>query len=176
MVCFLLFYKTYLQIVGSIQNELNDFLQKPTGNHVSANEFDSGTNYLRQPRYHYIYRGSVGAAMETHQIGVHIFDRGKSSMCGSRRHAKGSCVVPFISNPCNYTGDWSASRPTHLILQEKRKYCSLNKTLDGPQSRSEGFGEEIIILARAQNHITIPRTSSLHPSQKLSIPYILAQK
>jgi hypothetical protein len=24
--------------VGSIQNELNDFLQKPTGNHVSANE------------------------------------------------------------------------------------------------------------------------------------------
>jgi len=38
--------------VGSIQNELNDFLQKPTGNHVSANECDSGTNYLRQPRYH----------------------------------------------------------------------------------------------------------------------------
>jgi len=24
--------------VGSIQNELNDFLYKPTGNHVSANE------------------------------------------------------------------------------------------------------------------------------------------
>jgi len=24
--------------VGSIQNELNDFLLKPTGNHVSANE------------------------------------------------------------------------------------------------------------------------------------------
>jgi len=24
--------------VGSIQNELKDFLQKPTGNHVSANE------------------------------------------------------------------------------------------------------------------------------------------
>jgi len=24
--------------VGSIQNELNDFLKKPTGNHVSANE------------------------------------------------------------------------------------------------------------------------------------------
>jgi len=24
--------------VGSIQNELNDFLWKPTGNHVSANE------------------------------------------------------------------------------------------------------------------------------------------
>ena len=54
IVCFLLFYKTYLQIVGSIQNELNDFLQKPTGNHVSANECDSGTNYLRQPRYHCI--------------------------------------------------------------------------------------------------------------------------
>jgi len=26
IVYFLLFYKTYLQIVGSIQNELNDFL------------------------------------------------------------------------------------------------------------------------------------------------------
>ena len=38
--------------MGSIQNELNDFLQKLTGNHVSANECDSGTNYLRQPRYH----------------------------------------------------------------------------------------------------------------------------
>jgi len=24
--------------VGSIQNELNDFLEKPTGNHVSAKE------------------------------------------------------------------------------------------------------------------------------------------
>jgi len=34
-------------MVGSIQNELNDFLQKPTGNNVSANECDSGTNYLR---------------------------------------------------------------------------------------------------------------------------------
>jgi len=30
--------------VGTIQNELNDFLQKPTGNHVSANECDPGTN------------------------------------------------------------------------------------------------------------------------------------
>jgi len=38
IVCFLLFYKTYLYIVGSIQNELNDFLKKPTGNHVSGNE------------------------------------------------------------------------------------------------------------------------------------------
>ena len=36
--------------MGNIQNELNDFLYKPTGNHVSANECDSGTNYLRQPR------------------------------------------------------------------------------------------------------------------------------
>jgi len=33
--------------VGSIQNELNDFLYKPMGNHVSANECGSGTNYLR---------------------------------------------------------------------------------------------------------------------------------
>ena len=40
--------------MGSIQNELNDFLQKTTGNHVSANEYVSGTNYLRQPRYHCI--------------------------------------------------------------------------------------------------------------------------
>jgi hypothetical protein len=38
--------------VGSIQNELNDFLLKPTRNHVSANECDSGTNYLLWPRYH----------------------------------------------------------------------------------------------------------------------------
>ena len=34
-------------MVGSIQNELNDFIYKPTGNHVSANEYDSGTNYVR---------------------------------------------------------------------------------------------------------------------------------
>ena len=27
--------------MGSIQNELNDFLQKPTGNHISANEISS---------------------------------------------------------------------------------------------------------------------------------------
>ena len=40
--------------MGSIQNELNDFLLKPTGNHVSANECDSGTNYLLYPRYHCI--------------------------------------------------------------------------------------------------------------------------
>jgi len=33
--------------VGSIQNELDDFLSKPMGNHVSANECDSGQNYLR---------------------------------------------------------------------------------------------------------------------------------
>jgi len=33
--------------VSSIQNELNDLLWKRTGNHFSANECDSGTNYLR---------------------------------------------------------------------------------------------------------------------------------
>jgi hypothetical protein len=34
-------------MMSNIQNELNDFLWKPTGNYVSANECDSGTNYLR---------------------------------------------------------------------------------------------------------------------------------
>ena len=40
------FYIIYLYKVGSIQNKLNDFLEKPTGNHVSANKYDSRTNYL----------------------------------------------------------------------------------------------------------------------------------
>ena len=38
--------------------------------------------------------------METRQINVHVFVRGKSSMCRSRRHTKGGGVVSLISNPC----------------------------------------------------------------------------
>lgn len=66
-MCFVLCYKTYLSIVGKIQNELNNFLQILKGNHVSVsedltnllNECDYRMNYLRQLRYHYtVKRGN----------------------------------------------------------------------------------------------------------------------
>ena len=63
--------------MGSIQNELNDFLYKPAGNHVLANECDSGTNYLRYPRYH---RTSSSTTRNTRKI-LNTFNADVASTC-----------------------------------------------------------------------------------------------